>query len=633
MALLSVNNLARYFGAQKIFTEISLEVHAGECVALVGRNGCGKSTLLDIIAGGLEPDAGNVILARDTRIGYLPQVPDFDSEGTLWDAMVRVFAELLAQQTELRRLEARMGSDDDAIREAAMARYGTLLDAFDLAGGFTFEARIGKVLGGLGFSEAEFRQPVAHLSGGQRTRALLARLLLEEPDLLLLDEPTNHLDLEGIEWLEEQLQQWRGAIVVVAHDREFLDAIAGRVLEMEFGKIAAYRGNYTAYVEQRAERRARRRAAYEAQQAHIAETEAYIRRYKAGQRSKQAQGREKRLERMERIEAVRETDNIHVNLQTTFRSGDLVLGLYRLQAGYVPGEPLVTVDELEVKRGQRVTLMGPNGSGKTTLLRTILKQIPPLAGRLRVGAAVRMGYFAQIQQHLDPARSVLDTLLYAGMDSMAETRSFLARYGFRGDTVFKEVGVLSGGEQARVALALLTLQRANLLLLDEPTNHLDIDSQEVLQEVIRDFNGTVLLVSHDRYLIRQVATHVWALDDGELRVFDEGYAAYAAWHQQQREMPSARQTAVDAEKAQRAAERQAQREQQRALARQQRRLEDLEDEIHTLEARLQELTTALDIAGRAQDVGRVAKLGAEYHDVEAKMNRLLEAWAVAAETV
>lgn len=631
MALLAISNLNKYYGVDEIFSGLSLEVHAGERIALVGVNGCGKSTLLDILAGRLEPDGGTVSLAREVRLGYLPQIPDLSDEGTLWSAMETVFSRLLDRAQELRELEHRMASCRDEEREAVMARYGELLEAFEHAGGFTYEARIARVLGGLGFRKEEFQTPVAYLSGGEKTRALLARLLLEEPDLLLLDEPTNHLDLEGIEWLEEQLQNWKGAIIVVAHDRAFLDAVVGRVLELEGGRLETYRGNYTAYQQQRAERHLRQQAAYQAQQEHIENTEAYIRRYMAGQRTAQAQGRLKRLEREERLDRPQEQQHMRMDLQTTLRSGDLVLGLYDVRAGYADEAPLVTAAEAEIRRGQRVALIGPNGSGKTTLLRTILRQIRPQAGRVRLGAAVRMGYFAQVQAHLDPSRTVLQTLLDAGMVSLGEARSFLARYAFRGDDVFKEVGVLSGGERARVALALLALQKANFLLLDEPTNHLDIPSQEVLQEVLLAFGGTILLVSHDRYLIRELATHVWVIYENALYTF-ETYAAYANWHRQQREGSPEVQKADDQAKKRQEAERQTERLRQRALARQQERLKVLEETIQQLELRLQELTVALDAAGRAQDVERVTRLGAEYHQVESEINTLLEEWAEVADT-
>jgi ATP-binding cassette, subfamily F, member 3 len=627
MALLAAYNLAKYYGAEDIFSELSMQLHAGERVALVGPNGCGKSTLLDILAGKLEPEAGSVTITRGVGLGYLPQEPDFSSDASLWEAMEAVFAGLKQQQAELRRLEALMATPDEEERAYAMARYGRELEAFEHAGGFTYQARIGQVLGGLGFQEFELHQPVTHLSGGEKTRALLARLLLEEPEVLLLDEPTNHLDLEGIEWLEDQLKVWNGAMVVVAHDRTFLDAIATRVLEMAWGRLDSYPGNYSAYAVQRHERRARQVAEYEAQQRHIEETEDYIRRYMAGQRSSQARGRLKRLERLQRVERPSEAQQIHVNLQSTLRSGDLVLDLHDLSVGYDPAKPLVEVDEAEIRRGQRVALMGANGSGKTTLLRTILHRLNPLDGRVRMGSAVRMGYFAQIQDQLVPGRSLLDTLLDAGIDSVAETRGFLARYGFRGDDVFKDVAVLSGGERARVAIAILSLAKANFLLLDEPTNHLDIASQEILQDVLINFAGSILMVSHDRYLVREVATVVWAIADGRLHVFNEGYEAYQEWHELRRSAPRKAKQLQDDARVEREAERRAERARERALVRQQARLDELEAEIHNFELRLADLTTALNAAGRAQDVSRVSKLGAEYRQVETKLNHLLEEWA------
>ena len=427
MTLLSASELAKYFGAERIFSDISLDVNPGDRIALVGVNGCGKTTLLDVIAGVLEPDAGSVNHARDVRIGYLPQTPDFDTTGTLWEAMLAVFANLQEQQERLHDLEAQMASTDDVERENAMSRYGKLLETFEQAGGFTYETRIGQVLGGLGFQKDEFTMPTAYLSGGEKTRALLARLLLEEPDLLLLDEPTNHLDLEGIEWLEDQLKNWPGGIIAVAHDRYFLDTIANRVIEMEFGHIDAYRGNYTAYVGQRADRRRQQRIAYKTQKQEIAKTEDYIQRYMAGQRTSQAKGRLRRLNRVERLGRPTEQTHINVDLQTTLRSGDLVLGLYNVSAGYDANDPLVTVEEAEIRRQHRVALVGPNGSGKTTLLRTILRRLRPLKGRVRIGSAVRIGYFAQIQEHLVAGKSVLDTLLDAGMTSIAESRGTSSR--------------------------------------------------------------------------------------------------------------------------------------------------------------------------------------------------------------
>ncbi len=628
MPLLNTSDLSKYFGAEEIFAGVTVEVHPGDHIALVGANGTGKSTLLRVLVGQLEADGGQVVRARGLRLGYLPQIPDFAPEGTLWQAMTAVFADLLQMGEELRQLEHHMANPDEATRTEAMERYGALLEAYELRGGFTYEARIAQVLSGLGFKAEEFHRPVQQLSGGERTRALLARLLLEEPDLLLLDEPTNHLDIEGITWLEETLREWRGAFIVVAHDRAFLDGVANRIWELEAGRITTYRGNYSAYVQQRAERRAQQREAFEEQQAFIARTEDYIRRYMAGQRSAQAKGRLKRLESLERVERPTEGPTMRMALAGGLRSGDLVLGMYDLVVGYDPLHPLVSVEEVELRRTQRAALIGPNGAGKTTLIRTLLGQIPPLQGRFRIGAAVSIGYFAQIQEAFDPQATVLETLLDAGLSTVSEARNFLARYAFRGEDVFKTMGVLSGGERTRVALAILSLQHANFLLLDEPTNNLDIASQEVLEDVLSGFSGTILLVSHDRYLIQRLATQVWAIVDNRLHVF-ESYAAYHAWQEARKTGAASRPDArLEAEqKARREAERQAERERQRLLARREKRLSELENAIAEQEKRLKELTQALEIASRRQDVTQVTRLGHEYHQVQTHLDALIEEWS------
>ena len=619
MSLVVAADLAKSYGAQDVFEGFSFGIPHGGRIALVGPNGSGKTTLLRLIAGLEQPSAGRVNRARGLRAGYLPQQARLQGEGTLWGAMEMVFADLIAQARRLRRLEAAMADPDQA--EAAMARYGPLLESFELAGGYTYPARIEEVLTGLGFAPDDFHRPLAHLSGGQRTRALLAQLLLKDPDLLLLDEPTNHLDLDGIEWLEGYLRAWRGAMVVVAHDRAFLDQVAEQVWELSSGRLTVYRGNYSQYAAQREERLTRQQELYERQQEHIARTEDYIRRYMAGQRTRQAQGRKKRLARIERPQEMRP---LHLDLGRPLRSGDLVLGLYDLAIGYDPAAPLFTVEEVELRRGQRVALLGPNGSGKTTLLRTILKEVEPLAGRLRLGAGVHPGYFAQAHAGLEWDKTVLDTILDAGLPSVSRARNLLGRYRFSGETVFKAVGDLSGGEQARVALAVLALQGANFLLLDEPTNHLDVPSQEVLQEVLASFQGTVLLVAHDRYLIRALATRVWAIAGGRLRVFDEGYDAYRAWAEAQRsrEVPRGKVSAGREWKAERAAERMAEREAERRA----RRRAELEAAIQQLEARLAQLEVELAAASTAQEVEQVTELGVEYSHLQVELDTQLQRW-------
>jgi ATP-binding cassette subfamily F protein 3 len=623
MSVLTASDLAKSYGPQDVFEGVALEIPKGAKIALVGPNGSGKTTLLRILAGLEQPTAGVVHRARDLGVAYLPQHADFRGAGTLWEAMLEVFADLRAQAAQLRCLEAAM--TDPGAREEALEQYGEAQEAFELAGGYTYEQRIGQVLSGLGFDEEDFRRPVAQLSGGQKTRALLARLLLEEPDLLLLDEPTNHLDLAGVEWLEGYLKAWEGAVIVVAHDRAFLDAIVDRVWELAWGGLEQYRGNYSAYAIQKAERQALQQAEYERQQQFIDRTEEFIRRHMAGQRTRQAQGRQKRLERVERIERPREYRPLSLDLGKTARSGDLVLGFYDLVVGYEPAAPLFTIDEFELRRGQCVALLGPNGSGKTTLLRTLLGEIDPLAGRVRVGASVQVGYFAQGHAGLDPEKTAVETILETREMTVGEARGLLGRYRFSGDDAFKRIGALSGGEQARVALAVLTLQGANVLILDEPTNHLDIPSQEVLQEALAGFDGTLLIVTHDRYLISRLATHVWAIEDGQLWAFKEGYEAYQAWRARRRQEKRT-QRAVSQERTEREREREMQKAAQREEARRVRQQTELEDSIHQLEARKAQLEAQLAAASEQQQVERVAQLGAEYNQVEAELSELLGAW-------
>jgi len=622
MSILTAQDLSKSYGPHDVFDGVSFEIARREKIALVGPNGSGKTTLLRLIAGLEEPSAGAVHRAKGLRIGYLPQQADFPAAGTLWEAMLEIFTDLRAQAAELRRLEAAMA--DATAGERSLERYGQLLEAFELAGGYTYERRIKRVLSGLGFGADDLHRPVEQLSGGQKTRAMLARLLLEAPDLLLLDEPTNHLDLAGIEWLEGYLQAWKGSVLLVAHDRAFLDALVERVWHLAWGRLERYRGNYSAYVRQRAERLERQRAEYERQQQFVAQTEDFIRRNIAGQRSREAKGRQKRLARLERVEQVREYRPLSLSLGEAERSGDLVLGLYELSVGYTPDAPLLTIGELELRRGQRVALLGPNGSGKTTLLRTILGEVPPLGGRVHVGANVHIGYFAQGHSSLDPSKTVLETILDTGQPSIGQARNLLGRYRFSGDEVFKRVSDLSGGEQARIALAILALQGANFLLLDEPTNHLDIPSQENLQEVLSGFGGTMLIVTHDRYLIRDLISCIWAIEDGQVWTFKEGYAEFREWEAQRRQ--EGQKTRKRRERTARERARLARRAVEREAARQARRRAELEETIHQLETRLAELQGQLERASEQKAVEQVRQLGCEYSQVKAELDTLLLAW-------
>jgi ATP-binding cassette subfamily F protein 3 len=628
MSLLVGIGIGKAFGALDVFAGVDVRVEAGDRIGFVGANGAGKTTLLRILAGVEAPTAGDVTRKRGLTVGYLPQDPPPAGDDTLHGAMLRVFAELRSQGAALAALEHRLAETagrSNGDFGALLEEYGQAQTAFEVAGGYTYETRIRQVLGGLGFNEDEHGKPMAHLSGGERTRALLAQLLLTEPDLLLLDEPTNHLDLEAVEWLEETLLHWRGAIVVVAHDRYFLDKVATRIWDMNYGVIETYRGNYTAFHGQREMRRERQRREWESQQEFVAKTEDFIRRNLAGQRTKEAQGRRTRLERFLRDEAIdrpQDQKTIRLGLTTQIRSGDLVLATKDLAVGY--DRPLFYCPDVEVRRGDRVALIGPNGAGKTTLLKTILGQVRAWSGRVRFGASVELGYLAQAQAGLDPDETVLDAILDVQNLPISQARSFLGQFLFSGDDVFRTIGTLSGGQRSRVALARLTLHGANLLLLDEPTNHLDLDTQEILEHVLRQFPGTILLVTHDRYLVQALATHIWRVAGDELSVYKGNYEEYL----RQRAAETEDKVKVEAEvpeyDRERAREERRQRKAAEKLAEQ---AAVKEQEIHALEARLSALSIQIEAASLAGDVGKIHSLGLAYEATEAELHRVMHEWA------
>lgn len=630
MSLVVATGLSKAYGALDVFSGVDLRIEAGDRIGFVGANGVGKTTLLRILAGAESPTTGDVARKRGLTVGYLPQDPPPAGERTLHEEMLEVFAGLQERAAALAEMEHRLAHENGY--EALLEAYGQAQLAFEAAGGYDYEVRIRQVLGGLGFNEDEHQKPLAHFSGGERTRALLARLLLQEPDLLLLDEPTNHLDLEAVEWLEETLLRWKGALVVVAHDRYFLDKIANRVWDMTSGGVDLYRGNYSAYRAQKEMRLERQRRVWESQQEFIEKTEEFIRRNLAGQRTKEAQGRRTRLERFLREETVKrpqEQPQIRLGLTTHIRSGDLVLATKDLAVGY--DRPLFYCPDTEIRRGDRVALIGPNGAGKTTLLKTILGQIPPLSGRVRFGASVQASYLAQAQAGLDPEQTVLDTILKVRQLPISQARNFLGQFLFSGDDVFRPIGTLSGGQRSRVALARLTLQGANFLLLDEPTNHLDLDTQEILEQVLRAFPGTILLVTHDRWLVQALATHIWRVDGSELRVYKGNYDEYL----RQRAAEAEGKTKVEAKpEVERGGpdgyDRERVREERRQRKAAEKRAEAaaaLEAQIHALEARLQELSIQLEAASVAGDVGKVHRLGVAYQETDSELHRLMVQWA------
>ncbi|MCC7209374.1 MAG: ABC-F family ATP-binding cassette domain-containing protein [Anaerolineae bacterium] len=642
MSILTASRVGKAFGADDIFEDITLEIPHGAKIALVGPNGAGKTTLLRILMGLEEPSAGTVTRMRGLRIGYLPQRPELVADHPLWDEMLTAFSDLRRREVQLESLAHEMAERPGD--EALMARYGELQHEFEAAGGYEFENRIEQVLQGLGFDQNDYQKPLPIFSGGQKTRALLARLLLEDPDLLVLDEPTNHLDIAAVEWLEGFLNGWRGAVLLVSHDRYFMDRVVTAIWELDWGQMETYRGNYSAYVHQRAERRALQFSEYEAQREMIAREEEYIRRNMAGQNTKQAKGRLKRLERLKRdqlIERPREHRSLHLHLQANVRSGDKVLMTKNLLVGYSDAPaPLFSVPDLTLYRGEVAAVIGPNGVGKTTFLKTLLQQLEPLSGTAKMGASVKIGYFAQAHELLNPDNTILDELLTVRNMPISNARDYLGSFLFSGDDVFRQINTLSGGERGRIALAKLALDGANFLLLDEPTNHLDIPSQEVLQDMLARFNGTILLVSHDRYLVDALATQIWSIEPGKLTVFEGSYQEFVAAREAARE--AARQAAMPAPKAPEPkapppaktparpgqgnpgnpgaqAVKLSPREREKRIA-------AVEAAIHALEVRMVEISGELEAASGAGQVDRVRELGEAYTATQAEIDARMEEW-------
>lgn len=647
MPIVNVTQVEKSFGSELIFSGVSFQIDEHDRIGLVGPNGVGKTTLLNLLANYEQPDEGTISVARNTRIGYLTQDTDFHPQNTLREEVLTVFAEVRAWERELHELAIALGSaadqDDDNRHDQLLQRYDELQTRFEHAGGYTYENRVDQVLDGLGFPREQQEAPVMQLSGGQQTQAALGKLLLQEPDLLLLDEPTNHLDLEALEWLETYLNGWKGAMVIVAHDRYFLDKVVSRIIEMAFGRVEEYPGNYTKYLHLREERMERRMREYEAQQAHIAHTEEFIRRYKAGQRSREARGRQKLLNRLERVERPQDFPELHFEFSPVVDSGQLVLSTQKLAVGYLssdwgdelqqPEEPkeLVRVADLELLRGERVGLLGPNGAGKTTLLRTIIGELQPLGGQITIGHNVRIGYYSQTHAGLNPDRTIVDEVRQVSTLSEDGVRSFLGRFLFSGEDVFKPIGALSGGERSRVALAKLTLQGSNFLVLDEPTNHLDLQSRQFLEEILDEFEGTLLFVSHDRYFIDSLATKVWVIEDGVLIPYLGNYTEYRT-HRRPLvlDIPLAPQsngkTAMPATKLAAPSAPPVKPTGKKSPKVKARTVEDVERDIEKAEAHVKAVEDELTDAALHGDAAQLTKLAADYEQAKANVEKLLAEW-------
>lgn len=520
--MLKVNGLNKSFGIDELFHDVNFSVASGDKVGFVGANGAGKTTLMRILLGKEEADGGLLQFDSADSIGYVEQQADF-GEGTLYDEFKRAFDDVLNLADRKRSLEKKIAQDTS---EEVMQEYSKVVEQFERLEGYDYESRINRIAFGLGFTENDFEKNVQHFSGGQKTRICLAKALLREPDFLFLDEPTNHLDIKMIEWLEAFLKNYRGGVLIISHDRYFLDKVATKIIELDNKTVTSYEGNYTYFIKVKTQRRAALKSAYEKQQEHIKKTEEYIRKYKAGIKSKQARGRQSQLNRLERIVLPPESAAFnYFAFNAPPECAQRVAELEDVAAFYDKNE-IFSHLSLLIRKGDGVALVGPNGAGKTTLLKVLLGELPTPTGRVKIGSRVKIGYFSQQHEGLNMGNTILDEIMYTyGIDE-EQARHYLGAFLFYGDDVLRIIGDLSGGEQSRVAFLKLMLTGANFLVLDEPTNHLDIPAREAVEEALMAYPGTFLAVSHDRYFLDKVANCTLELADGKLTEYAGNYSYY-----------------------------------------------------------------------------------------------------------
>ena len=639
MGSIRLQDVMKQYGPRVVLTDVTLDLHGGQTAALVGGNGAGKTTLFRLIAGVETPDSGTLTASRDLEIGYLPQDPVLNDQATLRDAVAEAFADLLSMEHKLHDLAEQLAAAHDAPElPRLMEQYDRLRARFEAAGGYQFETRLNEVMGGLGFTPADCELPVRTLSGGQKCRAALAKLLLQDLQFLLLDEPTNHLDIDAVRWLEKFLAGHHGGAVIVSHDRYLLDRVAERTLEVAGGRVTAYSGNYSKYVETRELRRLTEARQYEQDREFIAKERDYIARYMAAQRGRQAKGRLTRLERriaagefvLEKPEAARAGAKFDFGGGSRrVADGTEIVRMDGLRKQY--GDKLLFADlDIAVASGQRLGITGPNGTGKTTLLRIILGQVSPDAGRVYVNPAARVGYFAQDADELDPERTIVQEICALRSDFLErDARHYAARFLFTDEDPFKKLGQLSGGEQSRVRFMKLMLAAPELLILDEPTNHLDIASREALEAALRDFPGTIITVSHDRYFLDRLAQKLLVMRTGDVRLFGGNYSYYI--EQVERE-----QAAADAARAAaRVAERRTTVTKRRgslAAAQATRSpllkltVDELETYIAEREARLAAVQERFGDAQVYKDPAALARLQAEFETLRQELAEAEEVW-------
>ena len=634
MVQISLQNVSRSFGSEVIFSDVNAKIEDHDRIGLVGPNGTGKTTLLRVICGELEPDDGSGEIARgaDLSIGYQKQNCGLSFEGTIWQEMQSVFADVYALERRMKELQERMAQENTP---ALAEEYRRTEDAFLARDGYQIEVKIKTVLTGMGFAEHGFDKCVDKLSGGEQTRLAIAKLLLEAPSLLILDEPTNHLDFATLSWLEDYLASYKGALLVVSHDRYFLDKLCNKIWELEDGTLWEYKGNYTAYTRQREEQDTRQKKLYEQQQAERAKLEDYVaRNLVRASTTKMAQSRQKMLERLEPIEKPhRRLKPPKIRLEFETEPVKDVLDVEGLTIAVGSGERervLLSSAEFNIQRGDKVAIIGPNGSGKTTLLRTLLSAQPPIKGRITWGRGVKRSYYDQGSDHLDQSLTVLDTM-WKAYPRLYETplRTALGAMGLTGEDAHRLVGQLSGGERARLKLAIICLAGSNVLVLDEPTNHLDLPSKEVLQQALAEYEGTLIIVSHDRYLLDRVPNRIFAIEQGALHQYKGGYGAYLrAKAELGPERAAAPQPKTESEQ-----KKQYNRgkEQRREDARRRKEYAEAETLIHTLEEELEQIKTEMARDSVQNDYQRLQELCALIEEKQGLLDSALERWLTLSE--
>ena len=619
MAEISVQGLNQYFGERQVLRDLSFDLAPGERVGLVGPNGCGKTTLLKILAGEEEYESGTVSIAKGARLGLLEQLPVYDPDTTVREVLWQAFAWLEDMGREMHRLEEDMAAGKDV----DLDRYSRLQTAFELGGGYDLDVAYDRMTHGLKIDPEMQGRPFMSLSGGEKTRVNLARLMLSGTDLLLLDEPTNHLDMDSIEWLEEYLKSFRGAVLIVSHDRYFLDHVTTRTLELRDGTIFSWPGNYSYFAEKKDELARQLEAAKRRQDKEIARLEKAVGNLHLwafmgnDALHKRAFSMQKRIDRMERIQTIRKERKMKNQFNLAAQSGEDVFAIEELSSGY--DAPLIRDFSAMVYRGERIAILGPNGCGKTTLLTTLLGLLPPLHGIVYTGTGVEVGYLPQVVQFDHPERTLVDTLLFETGCSAQEARDRLAAFAFQGETVFKTVDVLSGGEKTRLKLCLFMYRKINTLFLDEPTNHLDILSREWVEDAIDDFSETMLFVSHDRYFIDRFATRIWLVEDGHILDFEGGYQDFLAWRERRRQVESAQR---EREKKLASGEKVPEKPPKAAAVNQkerEKRRRERARRIAAIEERLPELEEEM----AACEGGDYVKLGELYHSKESLEDELL----------